>query len=98
MTNPDLPPDLVAYRETAVFSETTVPQGLLRDHRTATGVWGLLTVLEGTLEYTRMGSAPETISQERPAVIRPEELHKVECSSPVLFKIVFLREPDKSAL
>ncbi|MGA8400627.1 MAG: DUF1971 domain-containing protein, partial [Stellaceae bacterium] len=36
-----LPPGLVAYRRTPIFTETTLPNGLRHRHRTKAGVWAL---------------------------------------------------------
>lgn len=41
-----LPPGCQAYRSSPVFTEATVPPGLLRFHCTAPGIWGLIRVLE----------------------------------------------------
>ena len=46
-----LPAGLVAYRRTPIFDQDTIPAGLRREHRTASGVWGLITVLEGRLRF-----------------------------------------------
>ena len=43
---PDLP-----YRRTGIFTERTVPDGLLNDHATKTGVWGVITVIAGRLRF-----------------------------------------------
>ena len=42
-----LPDNLVPYKHTDMFTETTVPAGLLRDHNTKEGVWGLIRVDDG---------------------------------------------------
>src|SRR4051812_7568539 len=47
----ELPVGLVAYRRTPIFDQDTIPAGLRREHRTAAGVWGLITVLEGRLLF-----------------------------------------------
>lgn len=91
MTHADLPPDVRAYKETPVFTETSMPKGLLADHRTAKGVWGVLTVLSGALSYTRKGHPPVTVTPKHPAVIYPQELHHIACPIPVQFKVVFHR-------
>ncbi|MEP5758129.1 MAG: DUF1971 domain-containing protein [Litoreibacter sp.] len=91
MSDPGLPKDVAAYRETPVFTELSVPKGLLKDHRTAEGVWGLLTVISGTLDYIIKDRPTETVSASKPAVIYPGELHRVVCDAPVRFKIVFHR-------
>ena len=46
-----LPRDVVPTRETAVFTETSVPEGLRRSHTTRAGTWGRIRVLEGSLLY-----------------------------------------------
>ena len=40
---------LAPYKRTPVFDETTLPDGLRREHRTKAGVWGIIRVLEGRL-------------------------------------------------
>ena len=53
-----LPENTRPYKRTPIFNENTVPKGLLRNHNTKNGVWGLLTVEKGEIEYTieTMGS------------------------------------------
>ena len=89
----DLPPGLEKYRETSEFNEVSVPAGLLRDHSTASGVWGLLVVAEGSLNYTRSGFSASKVTPESPAVIFPEEKHHITCAGPVRFKVEFYRTP-----
>lgn len=40
-----LPPGAQAYKRTPVFTQDTVPAGLLRDHVTREGTWALIHVL-----------------------------------------------------
>ena len=56
-----LPDGLVAYRRTPVFDQDTIPAGLRREHRTASGVWGLITVLEGRLRFRSLQPVAETV-------------------------------------
>ena len=51
MERGSLPPGLMLHRTTDVFTDTTVPAGLLRAHRVAQGLWGRLVVLEGRLRF-----------------------------------------------
>ena len=44
-----LPPGAQAYKRTPVFTQDTVPAGLLRDHVTREGTWALIHVLEGVV-------------------------------------------------
>lgn len=46
-----LPDNVQQYSTSPAFSEDTVPKGLLKDHRTKNGVWGLICISEGKLEY-----------------------------------------------
>ena len=47
-----LPEDVRPYRKTDVFTQETVPAGLLRAHTTKEGAWALIHVLEGRLAYS----------------------------------------------
>lgn len=88
-----LPEPLQAYKQTPVFTEDTVPSGLLRSHRTKDAVWGRIIVLEGRLEYTINEPVEEIIllDQETPGVIEPTVLHAVKPLGPVRFYVEFYR-------
>jgi tellurite resistance-related uncharacterized protein len=96
MPLPKLPDGVVAYRQTPIFTEATIPAALRSEHRTKEGVWGLIRVLEGKLAYrikdarrplTEFLLTPKTI----PAVIEPTITHEVEPRGPVRFVIEFYR-------
>jgi len=92
-----VPHDVVPYKRTAVFTETTIPAALMHEHRTAAGVWALLHVIEGRLLYRISGpecSEREIGAGERPGVIEPERLHEVRPLGPVQFYVEFHRRPD----
>lgn len=88
-----LPTDVEAYDRTREFTESTVPAGLLRDHRTKPGVWGRITVLEGSLRYRIL--EPETeehlLDPDRPGIVEPGVTHEVELVGPVRFYVEFHR-------
>ena len=89
-----LPPDAVAYKQTRLFTEADVPRAITTAHTTRAGVWGRLEVLSGTVRYCILeGDAAGTyaLSPERPGVIEPTVLHRVELSGPATFQVVFLR-------
>jgi tellurite resistance-related uncharacterized protein len=93
-----LPAGLEAYRRTPEFSEESVPEGLLRDHSTKAGVWGLIRIVEGQLLYRvtdRRRAPTERLldAGDRPGVVEPEILHKVEPTGRVRFFVEFFREP-----
>lgn len=90
----ELPPGLVAYRRTPVFSETTLPAGLRREHRTKAGVWGVITVIDGRLRLRRLAPLVETVlGPSSAAVVAPEEPHDVEPLGPVRFFVEFHAAP-----
>ncbi|WP_304271854.1 DUF1971 domain-containing protein [Brevundimonas naejangsanensis] len=91
-----LPSGLAPYRSTAVFTQNTVPAGLLADHRTKDGVWGLIHVLSGQLLYSV--TDPRRAASERlltpgaePGVVEPAVLHRVEPNGDVQFLVEFWR-------
>lgn len=90
----DLPADVAPYKRTPTFDATTTPRGLLADHRTAAGVWGLIVVEAGTVCLTWEDDAPdEVLDPERPGVIEPRRTHRVAPSPDARFHVVFHRRP-----
>lgn len=95
----DLPSNLEPYKRTAAFSESTVPTGLLSDHSTKEGVWGLIHVEEGKLRYLlsdpRRAATDEVLTPDTgPGLIEPTILHRVEPIGTVKFHVEFLRHPQ----
>ena len=88
-----LPFTVAFYRRTPEFTETSVPEGLRRSHRTKAGVWGRIVVLEGRLLY-RILEAPVrefTLDADNPGIVEPEVEHEVEPLGPVRFFVEFHR-------
>ncbi|MGH7191626.1 MAG: DUF1971 domain-containing protein [Acetobacteraceae bacterium] len=94
-----LPEDAVAYRSTRIFTESTIPDGLRHEHRTAAGVWGLIEVLEGRLLFRVPGSGCERVlaPEFEPGIAEPEIVHEVAPEGPVRFRITFYRRPISAA-
>jgi tellurite resistance-related uncharacterized protein len=97
-----LPPGLEAYSRTAEFTEATVPAGLLRDHSTKAGAWGLIHVVEGRLAYRvtdprRPPSEAVLTPDAAPGVVEPTIVHRVEPLGPVRFFVEFHRAPAAGA-
>lgn len=88
-----LPPGCEAYRRTPEFTESTIPAGLLRWHRTAPGVWGLIHVLEGRLRYRVLDPPTERVlaASNAPGVIEPAVPHEVAPLGKVRFHVEFHR-------
>lgn len=91
-----LPPDAVAYRRTAEFSEATIPAALCRRHTTKPGVWGRIHVVAGSLRYRILEPTPveHVLSSGQTGVIEPEVPHEVEPIGSVRFYVEFLRQSD----
>jgi len=90
-----LPPGLTAYKRTPVFDQDSLPAGLRRSHRTKTGVWGLIHVIEGRLHYRTFDPASETeLAPGKPGVVRPGQLHEVEPLGPVRMFVEFYAATD----
>jgi tellurite resistance-related uncharacterized protein len=90
------PPGATPYSRTGDFTEATVPAGLLRDHTTKAGVWGLIHVLEGRLAYAvtdprRPASEIVLTPEGAPGVVEPTVLHKVAPLGAVRFYVEFWR-------
>ena len=89
---------LAPYRCTSVFDENTLPAGLRREHRTKSGVWGIIRVLDGHLRYEVFDPASEVILEPgRPGLILPDQPHRVEPLGPMRMQVEFYdRLPDLS--
>ena len=94
-----LPQDVQPYRKTDVFTQATVPAGLLRAHTTKEGAWALIHVLEGRLAYRikdprRPASAVVLTPGAPPGVVEPTILHDIEPLGAVRFFVEFHRRPE----
>ncbi len=89
-----IPSHLEAYKRTAVFTQESVPQGLLKTHTTAPGAWARIVVKQGRLLFTRLGGRPhqEELSPEKDGWIEPENPHFLTCEGPVRFYLEFYRK------
>lgn len=86
----ELPDRVVEYKRTVEFTQETVPKGLLRDHQTKRGVWGVLTVVEGNLRYV-VDDTETQLAAGDSAVIVPEQGHHVTPVGAVRFYVSFLK-------
>ena len=88
----DLPTGLPPYRRTPTFDENTVPAGLLKDHQTKAGVWGVIEVTSGRLRYTIAPSGE--VVELHPGlngIVEPEVPHHVTPLGAVEFSVEFWR-------
>jgi tellurite resistance-related uncharacterized protein len=89
----ELPDDLEVVRSTDTWTERTMPAGLRRGHRVASGMWGRLRVVEGELRFVAQTQPvlDVTVVADTPQAIPPEVEHEVEPKGPVRFFVEFLR-------
>ncbi|WP_202971542.1 DUF1971 domain-containing protein [Methylophaga nitratireducenticrescens] len=85
-----LPDNVVAYKRTPEFDESSVPTGLLNNHQTKEGVWGKIVVLSGKLLYTIQDPFEEILlDSNKYGVVEPTVLHQVKPMGPVDFYVEF---------
>ncbi len=87
----DLPPGVQFYKRTSVFTEETMPNGLRKDHSTGAGVWGVIHVEHGEMEYSIAGQDVYRLKRGQNGVIEPQVLHHVKPLGDVSFFIEFFR-------
>ena len=84
------------YKSTPVFDETTLPAGLRREHRTKTGIWGVIRVLEGRVRYRVLDPGSETIlDPDHPGMILPDQPHFVEPLGTMRMRVDFYDRPPE---
>jgi len=91
--NDQLPPGTVLTGTSPEFSADDLPPALAREHRTADGVYGLLCVKAGTLDYVRAADpdAPVALAAGDRHVIPPGEVHRVVLGAGARFCVEFHR-------
>ena len=92
----ELPEGFEPYRRTPSFTEATTPEALHRDHATKSGIWGLIHVAQGRLDYHVHPplARHDVLTSASPGVIAPEVRHRVSASEPVEFCVEFWRRRE----
>ena len=94
----ELPEHFISYKQTPVFSEESLPDGLKKDHSSKTGVWAKIIVTEGKLLYRVAALDTEMeLSRNQAGIVVPDVLHCVEPLGAVRFFVEFYRSPDHPA-
>ncbi len=82
------PEGLAPYGRATIFSETTVPAGLTKDHATKSGVWGVIHVTVGRLHYTiPPREEAHKLTPGVDGIIEPEVKHHVTPLGAVTFYV-----------
>lgn len=92
---PALPEVAEVYKTTGEFTETSIPSGMLREHRTKAGTWGRIVVREGKLLYclAEPAQASWMLRPGIPGIIAPGRTHWITPHGRVRFVVEFLRDP-----
>lgn len=85
-------PDFECTRRTAVFTESSLPAGLTKDHRTKADIWVAINVQQGALFLYLEGSeTPIKVDPSQSAWLEPAVPHRVVCPQAVRFYLAFYR-------
>lgn len=86
-----LPDNVRAFSWTKSFTPKTVPRGLLKNHSTAEGVWALIRVESGELEYTIGEDEVHILSSDKYGVVEPTVIHHVRPINDTSFFVEFYK-------
>ena len=92
-----LPSNVSAYKRTPEFTESSIPKGLLHDHKTKEGVWAKIVILKGRLSYTIQEPEIETIELSDGlagtlvGIVEPTIMHRIKPLGLVVFYVEFYR-------
>ncbi|NES84053.1 MAG: DUF1971 domain-containing protein [Moorea sp. SIO2B7] len=91
-----LPSNAVPYLQTAIFTQDTIPSGLLREHTTKAGTWGKINVISGKLHYQILTTPPQTylLTPTVAGIIEPQVPHQVEPLGETSFYVEFYQIPE----
>lgn len=89
----ELPNNVKAYKQTAIFNQDTVPAGLLKAHTIKAGTWGKICVSKGKLLYLIESELQESIelSPSIFGVVEPEIPHHIKPLGDVEFYVEFYK-------
>lgn len=89
----ELPMHFVVHRKTRLLTERDI-EGRVRLHRTDSGIWARITVLDGRVRYaSEMPSIDVVLGMGARAVVVPEAAYRVEPLGRARFFIEYLRAP-----
>ena len=89
----ELPKNVEAYKKTPLFTNETVPSGLLKTHTTKEGTWGKIQILKGKLLYVIETDSEEQIEldADKFGVVEPEVPHHIKPMGAVEFYVEFYK-------
>lgn len=91
MTGASMP--AAPYGASPIFDENSLPDALRNQHSTKDGTWGLLRVLEGTVELVFIDPPSQRlVTVDSPAPIPPQAPHFVKLNGPMKMQVEFYWE------
>lgn len=81
------------------FTTSSIPKGLLREHTTKAGTWGVIRVISGRLLYTITEPVLSNyeLDAEKAGIIEPQVKHQIKAlSDDLAFVVEFYRYPGTS--
>ncbi len=92
----ELPAGLEVVRTAGPFDETTLPDGLRRDHRVAERTWAVLAVLDGSVAFEMVTDPPilRRVEGGEVQAIPPGVVHRVRTDGAMRLEVRFLVRHD----
>jgi len=88
----ELPDHLELYKSTPIFTEDTIPKGLLKQHNTKAGTWGEIVILEGEINYHILSPYEVNyLNPQRTGIVEPQVYHQLELRGAVKLRIDFYK-------
>jgi tellurite resistance-related uncharacterized protein len=86
-----LPENALPYRQTAIFNQNTIPNGLLNQHTTKAGTWAKINVISGKLLYQILSTPSENhiLTPTFSGIVEPQIPHQVKAIETVEFYVEF---------
>jgi len=91
-----IPEGFVPYKRTAVFTEESIPKGLLKDHTVKEDCYAKICIIEGELDYTITEPEISTyrLNKNLPGIIEPQIKHHIKAVNKVRFFVEFYRSEE----
>lgn len=85
------PLGLSAYKKTSVFTQQTIPKGFRRAHSTKAGVWALIIVVSGQVQYVidDLDGRCLVLDRHVNGVIAPQMMHHLKVIGDVELYVEF---------
>ena len=87
------PEGVAAYARTATLSARTIPDKLLKSHRTKAGTWAKIVIVEGRLRYRilELEMREFDLSPDHHGGVEPQVSHEVDAVGDVRFYVEVYR-------